>query len=127
MTAFNVWGNKGNEAYAMPMVQLTPVVPTTQGYVVYWNTTEQGLDYAPLAFDPATGDATTAANFGVAAGKAYHVNSIQVVGSRKTGWAAATGTATRATFDAATVTTAQLAERVKALLDDLISHGLIGA
>ncbi|NBW14597.1 MAG: hypothetical protein EBR82_42020 [Caulobacteraceae bacterium] len=36
-------------------------------------------------------------------------------------WAAATGTATRTTFATSTVTTAQLAERVKALIDDLQS------
>jgi hypothetical protein len=35
------------------------------------------------------------------------------------GWAAASGTATRSTFATSTVTTAQLAERVKALIDDL--------
>lgn len=127
MTAFNIWGNVGNQAHAMPMVKLTPTDPATQGYVIYWNVTEQGLDYAPLAFDPASGDATHAANFGVVANKVYKVNSVQVVSSRKTGWAAASGTATRTTFDAGTVTVAQLAERVKALLDDLISHGLIGA
>lgn len=60
---------------------------------------------------------------------AYQVSTIQVVGPRKTGWATATGTATRTTFDTATVTTAQLAERVKALIDDLhatAGHGLIG-
>lgn len=57
----------------------------------------------------------------------YRVSGTQVVGTRKTGWAAATGTATRTTFATGTVTTAQLAERVKALVDDLISHGLIGA
>jgi hypothetical protein len=34
-------------------------------------------------------------------------------------WAAATGTATRTTFDTNTVTLSQLAERVKALIDDL--------
>ena len=45
----------------------------------------------------------------------------------KTGWAAATGTATRTTFDTATVTTANLAQRVKALLDDLLSRGDISA
>lgn len=48
--------------------------------------------------------------------------------AKKTGWATATGTATRTTFDTATVTTAQLAERVKALLDDLhatAGYGLI--
>ena len=62
----------------------------------------------------------------LASGKTLRVNSTQVVSSRKTGWAAATGTATRTTFATGTVTTAQLAERVKALIDDLISHGLIG-
>lgn len=57
----------------------------------------------------------------------YSVGVSPVVGSRKTGWAAATGTATRTTFDTAAVTLPQLAERVKALLDDLTTHGLIGA
>jgi len=50
-----------------------------------------------------------------------------VVGSRKTGWGAPTGTATRTAFATGSVTTAQLAERVKALIDDLTAHGLIGA
>lgn len=58
----------------------------------------------------------------------YYVNGTAVLGTRKTGWAASfAGSATRTTFDTTTVTTAQLAERVKALLDDLISHGVIGA
>jgi hypothetical protein len=57
----------------------------------------------------------------------YRVSGTQVVRARVTGWAAATGTATRATFATSTVTTAQLAERVKALIDDLTTHGLIGA
>lgn len=39
---------------------------------------------------------------------------------------APTGTASRDTFDTATVTTAQLAERVKAIIDDLKQTGLIG-
>lgn len=54
----------------------------------------------------------------------------KVVGVRKTGWTVATGTATRTSFDTATVTLPQLAERVKALIDDLhatAGHGLIGA
>jgi hypothetical protein len=55
------------------------------------------------------------------------INGTQVVGLRQTGWTAPTGTATRTTFDTATVTLPQLAERVKALLDNLITHGLIGA
>jgi hypothetical protein len=41
-----------------------------------------------------------------------------------TGWVAATGTATRTTFDTATVTLAQLAEHFKALLDDLLARKL---
>lgn len=44
-----------------------------------------------------------------------------------TGWTAATGTATRTTFDTASVTLPQLAERVKALIDDLIAYPAIGA
>jgi len=63
----------------------------------------------------------------ITASGVFKVGANQVLGARKTGWAAATGTATRTTFDTTTVTTAQLAERVKALLDDLISHGAIGA
>lgn len=57
----------------------------------------------------------------------YQVDGTKVVGNRVTGWTAATGTATRTTFATGTVTTAQLAERVKALIDDLIAHGMIGA
>jgi hypothetical protein len=49
----------------------------------------------------------------------------KVLTSRRTGWAAPTGTATRTAFDTATVTTAQLAERLKALIDDLRTHGLV--
>lgn len=60
-------------------------------------------------------------------GYALYVNDVKVVGARRTGWVAANGTATRTAFDTSTVTTAQLAQRVKALIDDLIAHGLIGA
>lgn len=54
------------------------------------------------------------------------ISGTQVVGTRVTGWGTMTGTATRTAFDTATVTTSQLAERVKALTDDLRTHGLIG-
>jgi len=57
---------------------------------------------------------------------AIHNDGTRVVGSRKGGWGAPTGTAERAAFDTASVTTAQLAQRVKALIDDLWLHGLIG-
>lgn len=62
-------------------------------------------------------------------GRAYYVNNLQVLGARKTGWATATGTATRTTFDTTTVTLPQLAERLKALIDDLhatAGQGIIG-
>jgi hypothetical protein len=58
--------------------------------------------------------------------EAYGVDGVQVVSNRRTGWTAATGTATRTTFATSTVTLPQLAERVKALIDDLSAHGLIG-
>jgi len=55
------------------------------------------------------------------------VAQTKVVGARIVGWGAATGTATRTPFDTGTVTLPQLAERLKALVDDLRSHGLIGS
>ena len=55
------------------------------------------------------------------------VNGTQVVASRQTGWTTPTGTATRTAYNTATVTTAQLAERVMALITDLTTHGLIGS
>lgn len=57
----------------------------------------------------------------------FRVAGVKVVGARAQGWSAATGAGSRSTFDTATVTTAQLAERVKALIDDLTAHGLIGS
>jgi hypothetical protein len=63
----------------------------------------------------------------LASGKVLGVDNTQVVTSRRTGWAAPTGTPTRSTFDTGSVTLPQLAERVKALIDDLTTHGLIGA
>jgi uncharacterized Zn-binding protein involved in type VI secretion len=69
----------------------------------------------------------TATSLVMGSGVALQANGTQVVSSRRTGWGAATGTATRTSFATSTVTTAQLAERVKALIDDLIAHGLIGS
>lgn len=55
------------------------------------------------------------------------IASSQVVGTRKTGYSAMTGVANRATvYDTSTITLPQLAQRMKALLDDLTLHGLIG-
>lgn len=47
--------------------------------------------------------------------------------TRPGGWTAATGTPTRGTFATSTVTLPQLAEHFKALVDDLITIGLIGS
>ena len=58
----------------------------------------------------------------------YQVNFTKVVGARETGFSAMTGTANKATvYDTATVTLAQLAERVMSLQAALTTHGLIGA
>ena len=57
----------------------------------------------------------------------YRVDNVKVVGNRAVGWGTPSGAASRTTFDTASVTTAQLAERVKALIDDLRAHGLIGS
>lgn len=60
-------------------------------------------------------------------GTSLVVGTNQVLATRATGWAAATGVATRTTFATGSVTLSQLAEHVKALVDDLTTHGLIGA
>lgn len=84
--------------------------------------------------DPADGASLVSINtvgtLNLEAGGSLQVSSLPVVGARKTGWATATGTATRTAFDTSTVTLPQLAERVKALIDDFhatAGHGLIGA
>lgn len=71
------------------------------------------------------GQATFASS--VALGGTLSKGGVQVVGARRTGWTAAGGTAARTAFDTASVTTEALAQRVKALIDDLTAHGLIGA
>lgn len=57
----------------------------------------------------------------------YRVDGVKVVSNRRTGWGAPTGTASRATFETSGATVGQLAQRLKALIDDLTAHGLIGA
>lgn len=70
----------------------------------------------------------TAANqLSLGSGDTLAVNGTQVITSRRTGWGAPTGTATRTSFATDTVTLINLARAVKALIDDLTTHGLIGA
>jgi len=53
---------------------------------------------------------------------------VKIVGARDTGWTAFTNTTNKATsYDTATVTLQQLAERVAAMQAALTTHGLIGA
>ena len=62
-------------------------------------------------------------------GAEYRIGGNAVVRARRTGWSFPSGVSTRSSFNTATVTTQELAERVKALLEDLsasLGHGLIG-
>lgn len=74
----------------------------------------------------------TAAGFGAGAKLEQSTlklgDETQVITTRRTGYTnAMTGTANRATsYDTGTITLVQLAQRVKALQDDLTTHGLIG-
>lgn len=86
---------------------------------------DTGSGGSPYTIKSSTLDISTHAG---AAG-ALRNAGLQILGARKTGWAVASGTATRTTFDTATVTLPQLAERVKALIDDFhatAGHGAIG-
>lgn len=60
-------------------------------------------------------------------GEEYRIDNTKVVGNRVTGWTAWTGTAQRGTKNADAVGLTDVARALKALIDDLISHGLIGA
>lgn len=59
-------------------------------------------------------------------GGALKIGGVVVAQSRKSGWSKATGTANRTAFDTSTVSVTQLAQRVKALIDDAYD-GMIGA
>lgn len=89
-----------------------------------------GIDTNQLADDCVTAakidetESIIAANFDATG--AFKVDSTQVVSNRITGWGAPTGTADRSTFETSSVTLEELAQRVKALIDDLTTHGMIG-
>lgn len=153
--AITVLGNVGNQGYALPMVQAYPLDVNSQ-YMLAWNPVQQALDYIPYvgnvlgdfgvtrdlsvtrnATVGGTLSVTGVASFpggigpvtssGAISATGFNVGGTAVVGARKAGWAVATGTVSRATFDTATVTLPELAARVAALETDLIAHGLIGA
>ena len=90
----------------------------TNENVFGYNTTGNGSNTVTI------GDSNITNNFFRGA---LSLNGTQVISTRRTGWVAPTGTATRTTFATSTVTLSELAERLKALIDDLTTHGLIGA
>lgn len=127
--AISIWGNVANQGYALPMVKLVPFDPTTSKYLLGWSpaaTDGAALDYLPISVDASSGEVTTVGSLNLPSNKVVRIGINQIIGARVTGWAAPTGTSTRSTFATSTVTLSQLAERVKALLDDLTTHGLIG-
>jgi hypothetical protein len=69
---------------------------------------------------------TNTVSLSVSGGPNLLFNSNQVLQGRITGWTAWTGTATRSGFATSTATTQNCAETLKALIDDLRTHGLIG-
>jgi hypothetical protein len=77
----------------------------------------------------ATGsDTNVSINFVPKGSGRIQYDGTQILGPRITNYSAMTGTANRATvLDTATVTLSQLAQRIKALQEDLTTHGLIGA
>jgi hypothetical protein len=79
-----------------------------------------GLVIGSAGTDPGVG------NLNIHSGELRMANT-KVLGARIAGWGAPTGTPTRTTFATGSVTLPQLAERVKALIDDLTTHGAIGA
>lgn len=59
-------------------------------------------------------------------GGTYGVAGTQVLGARITGWSASSGTPTRSGFSTSSASTSDVAEALKALIDDLFTHGVIG-
>jgi len=126
-TTNGIWGSSiglvsaGGEARIVSRSNI-PIVFQTGGTI---NSLAAGTERMRLGTDGILNLATAAAE--------YRIAGLKAVAARVTGWAAPTGIRTRTTFDPATVTLVQLAERVAALLEDLGAgavagkHGLIGA
>lgn len=99
-----------------------------------WNTTGAPLGILLNITNTASGAGARLLDLQVAGSSKHAVDvagtlyiaGTQVVSTRKTGWTAWTGTALRTTVATGSATTLQVAEAFKALLDDLISHGLVG-
>jgi hypothetical protein len=82
---------------------------------------------ADLYYDPALGLYSNQDLYLPNGSNKVFIGGNQIITSRRTGWTALTGTSTRSSFDTATITLVQLAQVVKALQEDITTHGLIGA
>jgi hypothetical protein len=67
-----------------------------------------------------------AGDVNVQGGSVYRFNGVQIAQARRTGWVAPTGVAARNAIGTGVINLQQLAEHVKALIDDSMSHGFIG-
>lgn len=131
-----ICGNFANDCiyfgHAGPITSSANVpIPTAAVHAAASNTTRASLriDAGVAPTSPFTGDIwmnvsnnSVTLNFPL-----LNLGNNQVLTTTRTGWAAPTGIAARGTFDTATVTVEELAQRLKALIDDLTTHGLIGA
>lgn len=103
-----------------------PGTTTYQPIRAYGSIVEFWTTASPSSVAPTLSATFSPTGLNLVAGRTYQINGVTVAGPRKTGWATATGTATRTTFATGSVTLPQLAERVKALIDDLY-NAQIGA
>jgi hypothetical protein len=128
---FETTGNSVPVGSAGPGVEIGVPGGTTARILAFNRTaiaySDLTIDAATITLRPSGANVAAFSASGLSLAGSYSVSGTKVVGARASGWSAATGTATRGAFDTASVTTAQLAERVKALIDDLVAHGLIGS
>ncbi|HYN45764.1 MAG TPA: hypothetical protein VES64_03645 [Allosphingosinicella sp.] len=87
----------------------------------------QAADNVAISGGSASGLASLSVIGDADVGGSYKIDGVKIAGNRITGWGTPTGAASRTTFDSGATTVSQLAQRVKALIDDLRTHGLIGS
>jgi hypothetical protein len=129
LNSANSWSGAQSFASNFAPVLINSLTSTLTKITLQDNGTSRGGIGCNATYGFAVTDSgLSSARFGVVTSGTpeIHLSGVRVLTTRRTGWAAATGTAARTGFDTATATTAQLAERLKAVIDDLITHGLIG-
>ena len=110
----------------------TAAIRMPANQVMAWENTSvitTGYESATNSFVFKSG-ASNRVSFSLSEAPSMSIDGLRVVSKRGLGWGVPTGTGNKTSFNTATVTTEQLAQRVKALLDDLNvstgGHGLIG-